>query len=249
MGHTVAVSDFRAKPLTDADLSGDFVFVIKGNPAIVPFLGKVKVKKALWFPDDPHGGGLPGLLSPHFDYVFTCHKPQVAHYKSRRVNAFWLPPACDLGVHKPFQEPRKYDFVFIGHLDAKRMSFFNWLSRSFSVLARTGIFLEDMSRAYCSGGIGINLSKDRELTMRMFEVMACDILLFTDSSDNGVADLGLVPDEHFIVYSRENVVELGRRYLGDEALRTKVARQGHNVVRSRHTYRKRMEEVFRVCFG
>ena len=249
LGHSVAISDFRARSLTDADLSGDLVFVIKGSSDIIPFLTRVKVKKALWFPDDPHGESLPVLLAPYFDYIFTGHKPQVEWYNAQGLSAFWLPFACDPDVHRPFWALRKYDFVFIGNLDSDRQSFFEWLSKSFSVLFRAGVFLEDMSRAYCSGGIGINISKAKEITMRVFEIMACNVLLFTDSSDNCISDLGLLPEEHFVVYSRENVINLGKKYLCNGSLQAKIARNGYELVRECHTYKHRMQELLRICFG
>lgn len=248
LGHTVAVSDFRARPLTNADISGDLVFVVKGNRGILPLLGKVRGKKALWFPDDPHGDGLSEALAPHFHFVFTCHKPYIQRYEAIRVKAFWLPPACDPDVHKPFPLPKSYDFVFVGHIDPRRRQFFDWLSRSFSVYARSGIFLEDMSKAYCSGKVGINISKTGEITMRVFEVMACNVLLFTDSLSNNLSEL-LTPNQHFIVYNQGNVISLGRKFLGNEALREGIAKAGGELVRTRHTYKKRMQEVIRVCFG
>lgn len=248
LGHEVIVADFRRRSLVDGDAIGDLIFVIKGDMGVIPLLDKVNGKKALWFPDDPHGGGLPSALAPHFDYVFTAHKPHIPRYEASGAKAFWLPFACDPEFHKPLPMPVKHDFVFIGTMDASRKAFFDKLGQSFSVVARSGVFLRDMSRNYCSGRVGINVSKAGEITMRVFEVMACDVLLFTDSVQNNITEL-FTPGEHFIAYTQGTLSSLGEKYLSDEALRTKIAKSGGELVRSKHTYRDRMREVLQICFG
>jgi len=246
LGHSVKVADCRRRPLTDSDTIGDLVFVVKGDTSVIPFLDKVKVKKAVWYPDDPHGGKLPLTLAPYFDYVFTDHKPQVPHYKALGIKTFWLPFACDPGVHKPFPVQKKHDFVFVGAIDPRRREFFDRLGKSFSVFAKSGIFLEDMSRSYCSGRIGINVSKSGGITMRVFEVMACNVLLFTDCVENGISEL-LTPGKHFVHYTESNLIALGKKYLSDPATSKRIAEEGGNVVRGKHTYLHRMQEVLRAC--
>lgn len=76
---------------------------------------------------------------------------------------------------------------------------------------------------------------------KYFEVLACKTLLLAPSS-NELTDLGFIPGVHFVDINEDNFTEKAEYYLTHEEERNRIARQGFEMVHSRHSTAQRAVE-------
>ena len=80
---------------------------------------------------------------------------------------------------------------------------------------------------------------------KYFEVLACNTLLLAPST-NELTDLGFIPGVHFVDINEDNFAEKAAYYLGHEAERARIARQGFEMVHSRHSTKQRAAEFLKM---
>ena len=182
----------------------------------------------------------------HYDLVFTAQKDGVRALRWRGIKAEWLPLACDLEIHKKMELPKTYDIAFVGTEGKKSLRgvLLKDLSRRYpnSFLGRAPF--TDLGRIYSAAKIGFNYSIKNDINMRIFEVMSCGTFLLTNRiKGNGFREL-FEEGKNLIVY--RNPKELFRLidyYLNHNSQREQIAKQGYQLVASRHTYQKRTNEM------
>ena len=105
-------------------------------------------------------------------------------------------------------------------------------------------FFEDMAVRVIRGRLGFNISIRNDLNMRFFEIMSSGSCLLTNTTVEGIEDLGFEDGKHFLGFdSKESLVEQALWGIENPASRERIAREGHNMVRKFHTYDLRMQRI------
>jgi len=187
-----------------------------------------------------------------FDYVFVAQKDYVPLLKDAKEDGrvYWLPLAADPEVHKKFEAPKLFDVGFVGNMDPKlhpeRAKLLRKMSAKYSVLAVSGLHYENMAKVYSVSKIGFNKSINRDLNMRVFEIMSCGTMLLTDKIDNGMNDF-FENKKHLVMYENEEELnELVQYYLEHEEEREEIAKEGQKEVHEKHTYEHRAEQILKT---
>ena len=81
--------------------------------------------------------------------------------------------------------------------------------------------------------------------LKYYEVLACNTLLLATASKE-LEDLGFIPGENFVAINEDNFVSEARYYLSHEKEREEIARKGYEMVRQRHSARKRALEFVNI---
>lgn len=203
--------------------------------------------KACWLIDSHVGLERHLEQASCFDYVFTAQ----LRYRDelRRVNtmSFWLPLACDPGVHRPYNVPLRHDVTFVGNLTAKtrRMALLERLDSAFNLRCER-VFLEEMAHTFSESRIIFNNAVCQDLNMRFFEVLSVGTLLLSDQTvESGQSEL-FKANHDYACYHDSNIIDVVRFYLADEPTRLNVSKRGHQLVRNAHTYSHRMEDLLSV---
>ena len=148
---------------------------------------------------------------------------------------------------------KKYDLAFVGFLNEGDGSDtsnnrIEWLDHAFKHFPNSWLawqsFFEDMAVRIIRARFGFNISIRNDLNMRFFEVLSTGTCLLTNTSVEGIDDLGFEEDKHFVGYkSKEDLVNKTEYFLENPMERESIARSGHEKVRSGHTYDKRMQRI------
>jgi len=212
-------------------------------------LNKLKAIKILWAIDTHIEnrymfGSLKRIdyflkIAQNFDYIFAAHKDAVEKFKEVHPKVFWLPLAADPDIHKRYDEEQIYDVAYIGSLNPKtykkRIELIERLSKEFNVIARHGVYLDDLAKIYGKSKLVLNKSLNKELNMRVFEALSCGRCLVTDKISDGMEDL-FKDRKHLVLYEDSNLQELVRYLLENEEEREKIAHNGQKEVYNYHTY-------------
>ena len=107
--------------------------------------------------------------------------------------------------------------------------------------------MEQAAIRYARGRVGFNVSIRDDLNMRFFETLSYGTCLLTNKDVVGWKDLGFIDGEHFVGYlGIDDAIEKARWCLENPMEREKIAKAGHEKVRSEHTYQHRIEEMLNV---
>ena len=226
---------------------------------------------ACWLVDTHLGYDTRLKWARKFDFVFLCQKPDVEKMKKDGVdNVHWLPLAClpcvDPNISELSELPKerlgsyglkkKHNLVFVGHLNEGHEGSGNnrlqYLDTAFSAVPNNwlafGEFFEQAAIRFVRGRVGFNISIRDDLNMCFFEVMSSGTCLLTNTDVVGIEDLGFEEDVHFVGYKGlEDVGEKARWCIDNPMEREKIAKEGHKLVRSSHTYEHRLNEMLKTC--
>ena len=189
-------------------------------------------------------------LSRFFDSVLIGHSDYLPLFRDINPYSHWLPVACAPDVHHPVQCVEQYEVGFVGRSRLKlkgqvpRAHMLKHLSQLFSMNDFNRSYgPEEMSLVYGQSKMVFNYPVNNDLNMRFFEALACQKLLVTKRIANG-QDTLFREGEHFVAYDGlDDLVEVIRFYLEHDDERERIARQGYELVLSKHTYRIRVEEM------
>lgn len=230
---------------------------------------------ACWLVDTHLGYDIRLKWARHFDHVFLCQKPDVEKMQFDGVeNVHWLPLACmpnldpsygefqnskgDLpkDFFGPFGLQKIHDVAFVGHMTTElngkctnnRMHYLDTVFKAFpNSWFAFSVFFEQAALRYARARVGFNVSVRDDLNMRFFEVLSYGNCLVTNRNVVGWEDLGFEEGKHFLGYTdEEEAVESVRWALKNPMEREKVAKAGHELVRSAHTYEHRLNEMFKT---
>ena len=193
----------------------------------------------------PHSWRKIRRAASWYDLVFCCHRRGAEGIKG----AVWLPVACDWELHGPREQAQTWDLAFVGtdggvprkfYLQALRERYPN----SFLGTADS----TRLSSLYGRAKIGFNYSIADDVNMRTFEVPASGALLVTNALSHGdLQALGLEDRRHLALYrSPRELFEMVDYYLARPEERQRIAAAGLAVVRDRHTYTHRMQQLLAV---
>ncbi|QDU10762.1 glycosyltransferase [Gimesia aquarii] len=181
-----------------------------------------------------------------YDFVFAAQNDGAERLQHEGiVSALWLPLACDPEIHRPYSEPKQYDFSFVGNLvGQERCALLESLNEKYPDCFIGQTYFEEMARTYAASHVIFNRSVKNDVNMRVFEALGCGGLLLTnDLSENGQAEL-FTDGKHLVTYQcLEELCDKMDYYLKRETERNKIARQGHKLAVSQHTYQHRMQSL------
>ncbi len=202
---------------------------------------ETKVKKACWLIDNHLNFKWHKNLAKLFDHVFFAQKAVIPWAKKYGINAEWLPLACEPEIHKEWNKEKKYDVVFIGHLNRERERFFKNLEvnlKGIKIGVFEKIYLEEMAKIQSKGKIGFNLPVRKDINMRTFEVPACGCLLFSPH----IRHLNeIFNDNEIVIYkNKREIFEKIEYYLSNTGEWERVRKKGMKRARKEHTYYKRV---------
>ncbi len=197
-----------------------------------------------WFIDTPFSFKLDKIMSRYFDIVFCSQKifaEKLSIDTGRKVE--WLPLACYPPFHKQQAQLKIYDLAFVGSLDKERLRMRDLLERMGLKFFFGVANCQDIGKIYSSAKIVLNLNKRFGLNMRVFEGMCSGSMVLSKDFD-GREDL--FSREQLVVFSSEDdMFEKISYYLRNDEERERIARSGMIEVLEKHTYKNRVEKMFK----
>lgn len=184
----------------------------------------------------------------HYDFIFSAQKEGAEKLRRRKkINASWIPLACDSEIHKKINIEKKIDIAFVGTQGKKSLRgvLLRKLREKYpNSFLGTAAYTE-MAEIYSSSKIGFNYSINNDINMRIFEIMSCGSLLLTNAiKTNGLGEL-FKDREHLVIYrSKRELFKLIDHYLSHDEERERIADQGHDLVIRKHTYADRLRAMF-----
>ncbi len=186
-----------------------------------------------------------------FDHVFVAQHDFVPEFAAiGHHSVHWMPLGADLGVHYVPGLPRDIDVGFVGQMGAPgtdRHIVLSHVLKRFSTneIGRWQTPWE-MGRIYSRSRIVFNKCIGGDVNMRFFEAMASGALLVTDRIGNGLSELA-EEGVHYVGYdTAEEAVAQIEHYLAHDADRERIAQAGQALLRERHTYDARLEQILRT---
>lgn len=246
MPFTATLDDLLAK-LPGPFRPDIYWWVDSGPKATAPYVDQLDAVKVCYLIDTHLAPDIRLEIARHFDFVFLAQKPHVAEFaRSGIAQARWAPLACSPELHEVGSYERIYDVAFVGKLEAewddRRRRLIGAIQKRFPN-SRIGKFWPaEMARIYAQAKIVVNACANRDLNMRVFEALASGALLITEEAA-GLEDL-FEEGRHLVIYRTDDeALDLIERYLSDQEARERIAAQGCALVREKHTYDKRLEEM------
>lgn len=239
----------------------DLVFTIDHVgilPEVIPLLAPPP-RVVSWFYDDPLKIVNETFLSMNSAYrIFCWDRAYVPELKRRGfAHVEFQPFATDPEIYRP--EPAaefKYDVSFVGRWSPEREEVLRalaangiatdvfgddgWTRAVGSAIRYHGIACNrrDCPLIYARSKINLNLSSRQQITslpVRVFDVLAAGGFLLTDHRED--LDRLFVPGRDLIVF--DDVGDLARKirfHLERPEERSRIARQGREIVSQRHTF-------------
>jgi hypothetical protein len=250
----------------------DLVFLIRGIAFRDWALAEAKCRFGWWVEAEERVAE-PLAEAAGFDWYFFMNSSciDVAREQGHR-NVSYLSHAVDTTFFKPSPDIGKdLDFSFVGAWSEKRQQYLEsildisnngvivgprwqkntWNHPKFRGVVK-GAYIEGQALVdlYCRSKVVLNITNWGKgeglarsgMTMRVFEVPATGSFLLTDESHE--MQSVVTPGRHVGTY--EGLVDFGvkfARYLGDDALREAIARQGREHVRLNNSYDHTVAEI------
>lgn len=212
-----ALSDF-AKGYLDAVISAQIK--IQGYDFVEDVLGPVIDDLYKAFPLDPDPNGMESKEYLYAQYVIN--RRITALERIDHLNAIAKRYSVDIFTYIK-------DFTMPNVCNHGRVDYFS-----------------EMPKVFRQSRIDLNISRrgiKSGIPLRAFDIMGSGGFLLS----NFQAELldFFIPDEDFVYYeSKEDMLQKIDYYLRHEAERQEIARNGHDKVAERHTYRHRIREIF-----
>ena len=204
-----------------------------------------------------------------FKYVYCAQKEGAARMRDDGISqATWLPLACNHMAHPNRSEmmvhpgkesilgswtlDKEWDVGFVGFLgrnsDADKNCRVEWLDYLFARFANSwfasNCFFENMSVRYIRSKVGYNISIKNDLNMRFFEVLSSGTCLLTNTTVDGIDDLGFEEGVDFLGYAtKAEMTEKVEWAINHPMEREEIAKSGHEKCRKFHTYELRMKKI------
>jgi spore maturation protein CgeB len=258
------------------DMTGvafDLVLVIKGHRLSAASIDRIRQSTGApvvnFYPDDPFSEERSNRLAygpnvlASYDACFTFARHLMRDYERAGAQAVhYLPFARDPALHAPVASPTTpaFDVVFVGNLDADRVSFLDALARDYRVAVfgeRTSAAVPrssalgratfapaayggDLARALTCGAISLNVMRpqnSRSHNMRSFESPACGAFTLSQRTPE-LSELFAEGHEIVCFSDVDELRAAVARWLPDAAGRSAIAGAGFARVRD-DTYARR----------
>ncbi len=204
-----------------------------------------------------HSFVYPAQVIENFDRSYFAELNTVTALKNMGCeNIEWLPGAAYEGIYKPLIVDSKYTFSFVGQPDhtvvrkgKTRKEFFTELSQIYiNSIVTQGIYGNEVNKIYNQSKILIDRTIFSNLGTRFFELLASGgFVLVNRGKINSGIDKIAINNVHYVSYD-DSVEDCMRKidyYLIHEEERNKIANAGYNHFLKNHTYKHRLETIFR----
>jgi len=189
-----------------------------------------------------------------YDFIFCAQKEGAERlFRETHKRTYWVPWAADevpSDFQFPCEEEKKWDICFIGTpgkyslrkvvLEILRINYHNIY---FGKAPYT-----ELRNYYSKARIVVNYPINNDINARIFEAMSSGSLVITYRiKDNGFEEL-FKEGKHLIVFD-DIFIEMREKvdyYLSNPEERNRIAKEGFEYVRSKHTYRHRLKEIFKL---
>ena len=204
-----------------------------------------------------------------FKYVYCAQKEGAERFREDGIeNATWLPLACNPMAHPNLSEmmnhpnrethsmgwnlEKEWDVSFVGFFKDSYLAGQNdridYLDCLFSHVPNNWFsfdcFFEDMAIRYIRSKLGFNISIKNDLNMRFFEILSTGTCLLTNTTVEGIDELGFEEGVDFLGYTnKDEMIEKVRWGLDNPIEREQIAKSGHEKCRKSHTYEARMSKI------
>lgn len=263
--HGKSVTRYNRPPYKGLSEHPLYIFVDDGRDDI-PM--EAPHPSACWLVDTHLGYETRLNWARQFDYVFAAQMPTVGKMKADGIESvYWLPLACHPPVDPtafemkqagliPEMPKKEWDVCFVGHLNKGHQGRGNdrieYLDRIFHAFPNSwmafGRFFEEAAARYVRSRTGFNVSITDDLNMRFFEVLSYGVCLVTNNDVAGWKEMGFQDRVHFVGYRGvEEAIEAVKWCLDNPMEREEIARTGNRLVREKHTYLHRYQEILRIC--
>lgn len=234
----------------DCGLSGPpdlIVYLDNSMPLSVIGLEQTSVPTIFYSVDAQHHIHWHKYLGAVCDLVFVAHRDYIPQFLAEGANAHWLPLWAS---KEPEASSEKiFDSLFVGtlnpNLNKDRVEFFEKLQLEAPVEVRQGGWWDLFPKAK----LVINQTVKGDLNFRVFEAMASGSMLLTERGSNGLFDL-FKEGEHFACYDKGDVTEAAaqiKKYIGADAERELIAKQGYDEVKRCHLESHRAKTVLEMA--
>ena len=208
--------------------------------------GRPKTGRKVTVLTDPHVlRGLYDNVVHQYDKVFCMQTPYM------RENEFYLPYGFDSEWCAPIIPPleKEYDVSLVGNVYEERVKLFSRLhSEGKRTYLKVGVAKEDAREIYNQSIIGLNWSSRLDMTARVFEIMANQIVPII----NRVPDLDKFFEEgkHYLGFSNEDeAVAKIDMVLANPDIAKNIARNARNVMlEGKHSWDYRAETIIQESF-
>lgn len=232
--------------------------------------------KTIYIASDTHlDDGYRFEKAKQFDYVFFNQKNAVDEFTKilqqdqiRPYDVSYLPHAAEPIAFPRFTIIKKYDLVFIGHiqeyhrgngLNMSRIDVLDYVLKQFPnsyfgsrhpAWPEKNMF-EDAAKKFCQSKIVFNISIGNDLNMRFFETLSTGSFLLTNKIPElkSAEKYGFINGVHYVSYkSLEDAVEKANYYIEHDDEREKIAKAGHKQSKLTGTYKSRIKEIVKTVF-
>lgn len=210
-----------------------------------------------WWDSFHHSLSYPAQLTELFDISYFAEKLNVESLRNVGVSKVrWLPGAYYPGVHRPLSTNRVHDWAFVGQLDSvvKRNGYTRYelvsklVSEKYKGFYSPSLYGDDINIVYNESKILFDRGIFYNLGTRFFEVIGSGCFLLTNRTKipNGIDEIAC-DGRHFITYddTYADFIEKFRYYLAADSEREKIAKNAEEYFRDRHTYKHRLDQIFR----
>lgn len=240
----------------------DLVLVLENydQQGWLPDFSKTKKPKAFWSIDSHCALGKHVWFAKQskFDIHFNSTPEYLKQFSPHSQKTIWLPNAFPFDLFGMIQlqgyDYRPNQLGFCGSMIADRA---HWLdsidkltlhSPKLTQRVRRDIFVigDSMVKALGSYKISLNKSIATDINYRVFESMAANCLLLTNSDPPALTQL-FEPGKHLLTYtSTQDLVDKVNWALNNNEQANLIANAGHLEVNSHHTYDHRAKEILRA---
>jgi spore maturation protein CgeB len=219
-------------------------------------IAKLNSKVIAWFSDDlSRFDNYSRFIAKHIFCSLTADKGAYKKYRNLDLNVIRTQFAANPDYYKKIPSTFKYDVSFVGQNHVSRAEFLNFLQDkgvALKVFGRGfGSYIEfnDLIKVFNESKINLNLSgsaydyRVKQIKGRVFEVPMCGGFLLTEYAE-GLEECFHIGEEIDCFQDRDEALEKIEYYLENEKERNKIAHAGYVASQERHTWNKRLGDVF-----
>jgi len=193
------------------------------------------------------------MIDKHFDCLFVRYRTAWERgdwIKTWDRPWYWLPHCIDPKMFKDWKQNKVYDLLSVGNIRkvkkyALRHQFYQTFRdhKRFYRLDQGSALAQGFSKVINKAKITASDTSISRVYAKTMEIPGSMSLL---ASNLGVdmEDLGYLPDEHYLEYTKKNMKKKVLHYLDDNKERERITLNGYNLVHERHTIQQRAKEWF-----
>lgn len=235
-------------------------FLLDNGDKIRQIIGK-NGKIAFWFVDLAQKINENRFLGQYIDFFFLSNFGQLSEYQKKWSikNTYFMPQGCFLAKELPKDNEYLYDLGFLGRRQTndpryqKRNEILDAFSKKFSVKeSDKTLTLESTIGFYQTCKINLGLSWRNDVMLyssdRIFNVLGAGGF-YLCSYFSGMEKL-FKNHKHLVWFKSINDgLEQSQFYLDHEDKRKEIIEAGYFLVKTKHTYQKRVVNVFDIIYN